>query len=480
MSDTEIDVAQNAPAGVPPATGVSLDPSVENAENLPLPHGKKTFPTVYSNNRPQYNEMRPEDVLEYFRACEDVMALNDITTDRQKKMTVVHFLDRNARELWTSHPEYKSGTYQAFKNKILLYHPGAQQAVRGSVSQLKRVCIQYQNLDLGDVGNVLMFSLKFRNEAAKLNGEVMGRRELVESYLGSFTWSARERIHEAVLKLVSQAGPTELSRDAHGEILVPYDWWIKAAEELAMQTQRFLSGYNFSNPGVINIPSGVLGAGSSIKLEPSVPSVPKAPAISTWAPPVHIKQEFEASALEQKILEGVSAILEKKLHERDVFLEKQLEEVRHVKDKMDILTRQPHNFAVATQQTRPSSNGGMGSGNRAPYQGQQQGGSNQVCWYCHKTGHFVMECYVRQNHINEGVIRVTKDGTFYRDGTKLVGEINPSALCMFPSQQNVRTRAADLLWRSYDRRNAIKPQRCSGHIGSLNRYLPSTLCKASM
>ena len=113
-----------------------LDPTQSDENSEAMPSGRE-FPAKYATNRPKYARER---VLDYLLECEELMALTKVTTDRVKKMILCYYLDYGEQQLWTQIKEYKTGSYDEYKKKILEFHPAALKITKGDLATLRMVC----------------------------------------------------------------------------------------------------------------------------------------------------------------------------------------------------------------------------------------------------------------------------------------------------------------------------------------------------
>ncbi|KAF5334099.1 hypothetical protein D9611_014998 [Ephemerocybe angulata] len=365
----------------------ALDPDA-TGEGFPgLPMSNKNFPNSYSANRPKYDSTKPEEFLEYVRQVEDVISACEIIPDRLKKKALVHFRDVSEQSLWTTLPEYKTGTYAEFKEKLFLYHPTAALQNRGSLARIQLLCARHQGIGLDASHTLLQFALKFRAEAAKLEKHLMSNNELVNLFLGA--------LDEPFL--------------VAGEKIIPFDRWISCAEKLAVQRERFGERFGGKKGGILAKPSVVSATPSTPAVTPAAPSKLYEPG---WNDEPTVKVEYED--LEHRVLQGVSSLLDQKLSaidkkmiSRDAYMETQLEELRAGQGRADKFMRQPNNFAVATQQNNPGSRGGFGFGNNTRGPPPSAG---SICYYCNGQGHFANDCQAKQKHVSEGKIVSGPDG----------------------------------------------------------------------
>ncbi|KAF5315638.1 hypothetical protein D9611_004977 [Ephemerocybe angulata] len=393
----------------------ALDPDA-TGEGFPgLPMSNKNFPNSYSANRPKYDSTKPEEFLEYVRQVEDVISACEIIADRLKKKALVHFRDMSEQSLWTTLPEYKTGTYAEFKEKLFLYHPTAALQNRGSLARIQLLCARHQGIGLDASHTLLQFALKFRAEAAKLEKHLMSNNELVNLFLGALDEPFRTKAWEVLSK---EAETDDTLEVVAGEKIIPFDRWISCAEKLAVQRERFGERFGGKKGGILAKPSVVSAPPSTPAVTPAAPSKLYEPG---WNDEPTVKVEYED--LEHRVLQGVSSLLDQKLSaidkkmiSRDAYMETQLEELRAGQGRADKFMRQPNNFAVATQQNNPGSRGGFGFGNNTRGPPPSAG---SICYYCNGQGHFANDCQAKQKHISEGKIVSGPDGTFDKHGNRL-------------------------------------------------------------
>ncbi|KAF5311491.1 hypothetical protein D9611_014217 [Ephemerocybe angulata] len=393
----------------------ALDPDA-TGEGFPgLPMSNKNFPNSYSANRPKYDSTKPEEFLEYVRQVEDVISACEIIPDRLKKKALVHFRDVSEQSLWTTLPEYKTGTYAEFKEKLFLYHPTAALQNRGSLARIQLLCARHQGIGLDASHTLLQFALKFRAEAAKLEKHLMSNNELVNLFLGALDEPFRTKAWEVLSK---EAETDDTLEVVAGEKIIPFDRWISCAEKLAVQRERFGERFGGKKGGILAKPSVVSATPSTPAVTPAAPSKLYEPG---WNDEPTVKVEYED--LEHRVLQGVSSLLDQKLSaidkkmiSRDAYMETQLEELRAGQGRADKFMRQPNNFAVATQQNNPGSRGGFGFGNNTRGPPPSAG---SICYYCNGQGHFANDCQAKQKHVSEGKIVSGPDGTFDKHGNRL-------------------------------------------------------------
>ncbi|KAF5334508.1 hypothetical protein D9611_013771 [Ephemerocybe angulata] len=386
----------------------ALDPDA-TGEGFPgLPMSNKNFPNSYSANRPKYDSTKPEEFLEYVRQVEDVISACEIIPDRLKKKALVHFRDVSEQSLWTTLPEYKTGTYAEFKEKLFLYHPTAALQNRGSLARIQLLCARHQGIGLDASHTLLQFALKFRAEAAKLEKHLMSNNELVNLFLGALDEPFRTKAWEVLSK---EAETDDTLEVVAGEKIIPFDRWISCAEKLAVQRERFGERFGGKKGGILAKPSVVSATPSTPAVTPAAPSKLYEPG---WNDEPTVKVEYED--LEHRVLQGKLSAIDKKMISRDAYMETQLEELRAGQGRADKFMRQPNNFAVATQQNNPGSRGGFGFGNNTRGPPPSAG---SICYYCNGQGHFANDCQAKQKHISEGKIVSGPDGTFDKHGNRL-------------------------------------------------------------
>ena len=387
----------------------NLDPDVE-AEGVSMPSDPKTFPPTYASNRPRYDADRPVTILDYIKGCEEVIGACKVTDERIKKRILTHYLDLTTQASWKGLSKWKTGTYAEFKAEVLSYHPAALREQRGGIIQLLAVCDQYRPVNLSQHNELLQFLMKFRAEARKVEQGDVGNREIVNAFMGALGETLRDKIWERLA--------FEGSVDERGEMKIKYDKLIELAENIA-RTRTFFherfgeqsqnQGRALYQPDLLGQQRGRQGEAWDAEVREAERAIAKmresaAPSKMAVPPPVQIKREFDIEAFTQK----VETMIDKKLQAHTDSLQGIVEDVKMTKDRLDILSRNPHNFSVSTQSRPP----------RAPNPYNQSG--NQGCFYCLEPGHYAGSCLHKAKHVSEGRIKDDPSGTYFPNGQRLM------------------------------------------------------------
>ena len=370
------------------AENVELDPEATGAGLENMPNGK-LFPPNYASHRPRYERER---VLDYITECEEVMSVNDVQTDRIKKKILCYYLNYTTRQIWQQMTNYKKGTYKAFKEEVMSFHPEALRQAKGDLANLRIVCGPFMNLLRRNHDQLIQFHLLFKHEANKLENSLVSNRELAELYLGTLEEGFRDQVLEALARATEAAG-----RDlVRGDEPLKWEKYLEMAETLANSSKQFTDGFNFDKRGSGLLPSPYSFAKSAPAPGPSVPQT---------APPV-VKQE---PVDEDRLLQRFQSMLNEKFQEYDHKNERFFDDMKNTKDKMDIMLRNPHNFAL-NQSSRPQ---------RPPPPQMNPVTRAPGCFYCNQPGHFLNECLAREAHLQAGKIQSRPEGIFTSDGRRL-------------------------------------------------------------
>ena len=365
-----------------------LDPEITaNVEAMP---SGQAFPPSYAKNRPHYEKSQ---ILDYLIQCEEVMAINGVTTDRVKKMILVYYLSYTEKQVWTQMSKYRTGTYQEFKDQILSFHPQALKQAKGDLARLKIVCAPYKDLQRKDYDALIEFHLLFRNKAKKL-GSLVSNRELAETYLTALHESFREQVLDAI------ARDNEGDKDCllvRGDTPLSWEKYLDKAEVLANARKQFTEDFNFDKGGGSVLPKPFSFA------SPSGAALRASEAPRSHEPAsVPAKQEVD----EDRLLQRFHSMLNEKFNEYEDRNERFMSDMRNTKDKMEIMLKNPHNFML-NQQNRPS--------RPIPNPSQRQ----PVCFYCNQPGHYMGTCVAREAHIKAGKVQQRHDGLYTADGKRL-------------------------------------------------------------
>lgn len=393
-----------------PTPEMLLDPEATFPDAETMPKGS-ALPTTFSRNRPRYNSDDEESILEYLKQCEEVHELCDVKTDRIKKKIVVHFLKSQEQELWTRMETYRKGTYKAFKDEILRYHPKAYNSRKGGLERLRKLAAEYRGLTTEDYEEVRLYTLKFRTEADKVfERKEAGHRELAEIFFSSFSVYFRDKIWDEVERL------RETAEDLYGDAEIPYTEIVKAAEGIVRKKASFKERFGSSRdtgrglyyPEKEKRPS--TGSSARQVTEEDIENMRKVPSGLGGVWPGNtssVKEEPDFDALEKRL----TRVLEQKLQDHTSVVKDTLNDIRSAKDQVEILLRNPHNFAVATQQNRAP----------RPQFGAPPMNRGMSCFYCAEQGHRIMDCPVRMQHEKEGKIKTNGVATFLPNNDRLYG-----------------------------------------------------------
>ncbi|KAJ6605980.1 hypothetical protein B0H10DRAFT_1956968 [Mycena sp. CBHHK59/15] len=124
---------------------------------------KLKLPNNYGKNCPKFDGEEPENLEWYL----DVIAKDD---EEKKWVALCYCNPATARE-WKAFKTYKAlGTYEEFKKEIILNYPEVHEAEEGSIGLLDRLCWKYKcnKVEINDPKGFMSFMRKFHTEAEKL------------------------------------------------------------------------------------------------------------------------------------------------------------------------------------------------------------------------------------------------------------------------------------------------------------------------
>lgn len=398
-----------------PTDADRLNPEVTfvGAEAFP---NRREFPLSYSKNRPTYDDEKPELVLDYIKQCEDVIIACGVTTDRVRKQILVYFLGTQQRGYWKTMSKYTTGTYDEFKQEVIRYHPAAFAQEHGGVTQLRKICLSFQGVSLESSSDVLRFGLYFKAEAAKLGPNAISNRELSELYLATL----EEGFRNEVMRKASQDFTASNVMDiVIGPSSIPCSTYIQIAEQMSQARERFGEGFVFgkqSQGGVLRVPGLALSDPFSNPL--STQALPKPASVHpSWTGATSsstVKLEENVAQLAE-LFKGFANQIKGELKEQKEIVHRGLDDMMAVKDKMEILQRNPHNFTVAPPRfARPPGT------YTTPYVPNQSYSRPPMtgCGYCSDQGHLIGGCPHKLQALKEGLIVATGDQIYLKGSSR--------------------------------------------------------------
>ena len=399
----------------------------------------RNMPSRGSRSAPMFDESHPEELPRFFDDLEALFREHNVTGNADKKNWVVRYVPFRVEQQWKRFPSFGTGGYPDLKKEILNDYPDAANLNIGSLARLKQVCKENQRIGEGDLKELLSFKRQFEVEAYKLKEApiLLANHTLVGYFMGCLTEAFRNRVYASLDIMTSTAkGVRTMLEDAtipglqlppktNQRLEDPYE--LKDVIAKALELARAL------NPG-----SEDLGTFSG----QSVPLVP----------PVKVKVESNLQRTIDELAQDMALIKD--------FMTNTERQQKFLANEVKTFAQIAHAPPVSQMQLEGQSQAAPGTAQSShnkpfdqqperpyqerpyqerpnynqPYSRDNGGGQNRgygfgregyraparlppvadrgtgSCHYCHQSGHFMFECLVKNQHLQEGKVKVGADG----------------------------------------------------------------------
>ncbi|KAG2012049.1 hypothetical protein CC2G_005132 [Coprinopsis cinerea AmutBmut pab1-1] len=447
----------------------NLNPKEVSPGDEAIPH--KDMPSITKKDRPTLSKDDAMDVVRYLELLEQLFK-GIVKTDRAKKIYATRYIDDPIlKRQWEAIPEYATSTWNDFKRAVLRYYPEGEGLSRGSRPRLMDVFKRHREISQVDVGRMARLALAIRPEAEGLEalqketGHVLvTNREIVSNILGclspNFRDALRFRLTLEESKPATEAAGTTSKRDWYGETLedrVPWGRVLEIAQDLTRQTGAHNAYGGFSSSedrdydrNLYRNPPAASTPAAAVKSEPT-----DSDFRSFAKAMIKEQQQFvlEQQRVNAKFVESLRETKEQFMAES----RKNAEATEALAGKLDIVISNPHNLnSVRETQYRD------GASRMRSNQGSRDSGkgtSDQQCFYCNGTDHWVMRCPSRLDDLRKKKI--------YTKGSEVYLSSNHQRISAFsPDGRSQKERVADMtIQGAYLQGKAMAQSESSSHGG---------------
>lgn len=359
-----------------------------------------TMPRPGSRDAPRLTAEGTDDpmkVRRYFDDLENLFTDCNINNELDKKKWTVRYPEEQVAWEWKAMSEYSTATstFTDFKKVVLSSYPGATDEERGTMRELNRLFKKYKNIGSDDLDEYMALVRRFRAVKKELNPpQVAGaavqpeplvtNRELVEKFTRALDIGFRNAIF-AALHIKGKTRTVPAGQKVRPDDMYDIDEVIAQGEAIARGTM----------PGTDPMSSVATNASSS------------------YAPPVHIKQEQFQQQINDLISEKIAVLMDSiKISQDQVRQEnsKQINEFMRTYQQNNVARGNvPQGYAShqvsAGFEANPvkSQNVEMRDNNKAPYDWHGNL-SKVVCYFCSEEGHVANDCNHRQDLLELGRI----------------------------------------------------------------------------
>jgi len=334
----------------------------------------------------------------YIRLVEQMLAMTEITDKAQKLRWLTEYIDPDINDQWTSFEEYAQGNWDDFLSCLRIEYPEITKEEQGSMDQLRRLCQDITEISLAKEKCLLDFKWKFLFIAQKClkPPAITGNRELVEHFVQCLDSNFREALNSRL----SLQGQLKVDAMERSRVEDPYN-----LEHVVEKAVELVSGKTIARA----MQHGAAPVGWVRKIDPdSRASVPFTRAEATQK--VELSPDIKSLQMDMNVLKTMYEKQEKghKRHEKTI---------QSLVESMRLsVNRTGYQREYPTPQNRYS--GPSGSGAPRP--------SNRKCYYCFGMDHLFLNCMVKTEDKQKGLILVDGFTVRFANGEPILTDPNMS------------------------------------------------------
>lgn len=155
-----------------------------------------TMPRRNSREAPRFSSEKPNEILRFFTACEELFSECGVTDPKKKKEHVCSYADYESEEEWRILDKFASGTYEEWKKEVLEQYAEAENLVNGTLHNITALTKKFRGLGVGDTAEFMQLKRRWVVESAKLQQDppLLSNREEVALFFKCFDSQVRELI----------------------------------------------------------------------------------------------------------------------------------------------------------------------------------------------------------------------------------------------------------------------------------------------
>ena len=366
-------------------------------------------------NCPSFDGKSAESLMKYIKFCRMIITSAGLTTDTERKDTLVKYSSIQVQEEWSSLETYKTGTFEEWVAEIESLFPEIETITTGSLARLDKICEDYKGLKKSDKGKVKRFGVSFKNEALKLMKapSLVTNPDLVDKYIACFEPAFAGEINLMISQTLywkTQApkaqGPASGTTPApstpqliRGEDTIELADLIEMVENLTkINTTRTVTMANLTAMTDTHISVGsAVGAGEFIKLKNEVSG-----RLDSFAGEV------------AQIKDSVALTEARRVADKKAADTARQEDKNELKESW----KQTLNQALQGHRSQPEITLVQPQIQPGPtYRSQGGSSENRDCYYCYLSGHMVRDCPYKREHIDGGKILIENNRMRLGDGS---------------------------------------------------------------
>jgi hypothetical protein len=202
------------------------------------------MPSPDTRDAPKFHYENPRELCRFIRRVEELFEKHGVKSDTVKIKYLGAYADARTEREWEAMTSSASGNFTMFKKEIIESYPEADNEMRGSMIELKRIISCYSNLKPDDLVQLQAFRRAFTAEAKKLQADppLLSNHEIVNLFLQPLDESFRERI---VVKLdLARTVKSTPDKDVRTEDRFTLKEIIETAISIARSSQTSYSSDN--------------------------------------------------------------------------------------------------------------------------------------------------------------------------------------------------------------------------------------------
>jgi hypothetical protein len=154
------------------------------------------MPSPDTRDAPKFHYEKPRELNRFIRRVEELFEMHGVKSNTAKIKYLGAYADARTEREWEAMSSSASGNFASFKKEIIESYPEANDEMRGSMIELKRIINCYSNMMPEDLAQLQAYRRAFTAEAKKLRADppLLSNCEVVNKFLQPLDESFRERI----------------------------------------------------------------------------------------------------------------------------------------------------------------------------------------------------------------------------------------------------------------------------------------------
>jgi len=356
------------------------------------------MPLALSPSAPRWDG-RARNLRTYIRLVERMLAATEITDEQQKLRWLTEYVDPDINDQWTSFEEYIRGNWDGFMGRLKSEYPEITTEEQGSMDQLRRLCQETPEIGLAEEECLLDFKQKFffiAQKCLKLLA-IIENRELVEYFVRCLDVNFREALNSRL----SLQGHLRVDALGRSRVEDPY-----ALEQVIQKAVDLVSSKTIARALQHSAMPGV----STGKVDPDS-RVPVLFTKQETTRKVELSPDLESLQMDMNVLKTMYEKQEKGREKHE----------KHIQSLIESVCASVNRSGYQREFPPPQNQNRYGgpSGAAAPR-------PSRKCYYCFRTDHLFLNCMVKNEDEQKGLILVDSFTVRFANGDPIPMDPNLS------------------------------------------------------